>query len=67
LVYAANAISWIVFARLGAPFTENFPGSQTRSSAATSRRWAAIFRALSRTFRAATAAAAPATGVERLA
>ena len=57
----------IVFARLGAPLTENFPGSQTRSSSAASSRCAAIFRALSRIFRAATAAAAPATGVERLA
>ena len=43
------------------------PRLQTRSSSAASRRCAAIFRALSRTFFAATAAAAPATGVERLA
>ena len=51
----------------GAPLTENFPGSQTRSSSLTSSRWAAILRALSRTFRAAMAPAAAATGVERLA
>ena len=51
----------------GAPFTENVPGSQSRSSSLTSSRWAAILAALSRIWRAAMAPAAPAVGVERLA
>ncbi len=60
-------MSWIVFDFCGAPLTENLPGSHTRSSSETSRRYAAIFFALSRTLRAAMAPAAPAVGVERLA
>jgi len=60
-------MSWMVFERPGAPLTVNFPGSQTRSSSAHSRRCAAIFFAFSRIFRAASAPAAPAVGVDRLA
>ena len=67
LVYAANAISWMVFAFCGAPLTKNFPVSHSRSSSPTSSRCAAIFFALSRILRAAIAPAAPAVGVERLA
>ena len=60
-------MSWIVLDWSGAPLTENLPGSHSRSSSAASSRCAAILRALSRILRAAMAAAAPATGVDRLA
>ena len=66
-MYAASAMSWMVFDRCGEPFTENLPVSQTRSSSEHSSRCAAIFFAFSRIFRDATAAAAPEVGVDRLA
>ena len=66
-MYAANATSWIVFARSGEPFTKNRPASNSMSSADASSRWAAISLPLSRSLRAITVVAAPATGVERLA
>src|SRR5262245_65801913 len=56
----------MVFAFCGAPLTENLPGSHSRSLSLTSSRWAAIFFALSRILRAASAQAAPEAGVERL-
>ena len=55
----------MVTARSGAPRTWNRPTSHSRSSGATSSRWAAICLAFSRTFRETTAVAAPATGVLR--
>ncbi len=64
-MYAAKAISWIVFDLSGEPLTENLPFVHSRSSSLASSRWAAILRDLSRILRAATAVAAPATGVER--
>ena len=51
----------------GAPFTKNFPFCHSRSASLHSRRWAAIFLALSRILRAAIAVAAPDVGVLRLA
>ena len=66
-MYAAKAMSWIVFARSGEPFTKNFPRSHSRSASSASSRWAAIFFAFSRILREAMDAAAPAVGVERLA
>ena len=56
----------LVFAAFsGSPLTRNRSTSQSRSSSPTSKRCAAIFLALSLILRAARAAAAPATGVER--
>ena len=66
-VYAANATSWIVFERSGEPFTKKRPASNSMSSADASSRCAAISRPFSRSLRAMTVVAAPATGVERLA
>ena len=58
-------MSWIVTPLSGEPFTEKRPASHSRSSSAASSRCAAIFCALSRSLRAITAVAAPATGVLR--
>ncbi len=55
----------MVLNRSGEPLTLNLPGSHSRSSSLASSRWAAIFRAFAWILRAATAVAAPATGVER--
>ena len=38
LVYAANAISWMVFDFCGAPLTEKAPGVHSRSSSLISSR-----------------------------
>ena len=65
LVCAARAISFIVFAAAGLPLTLKRSISHSRSPSPTSSRWAAIFCAFARILRAAIAAAAPATGVER--
>ena len=64
-MYAAKAISWMVFDFSGEPLTENLPFVHSRSSGLASRRWAASSRDLSRIFREAMAVDAPATGVER--
>ena len=64
-MYAANATSWIVLTRSGAPLTENRPSSYSMSSSETSSRCAASFIAFSRTRRATIAVAAPTVGVER--
>jgi hypothetical protein len=64
LVYAANAMSWMV-TDLSVPATVNRPGSQSRSFGLASSRWAAISRAFSRSLRETIAVAAPPTGVER--
>jgi hypothetical protein len=55
----------MVTERSGAPRTENFPVSHSRSSSEVSSRWAASLRALSRSLRATIEVAAPAVGVER--
>src|SRR5260370_23690764 len=67
LVYAAKARSVIVFERSGAPLTWNLWSIHSRSSTLHSSRCAARCAALSRILRAATAVAAPAVGVLRLA
>ena len=64
-VWRAQAISFMVLACSAMPLTVNRSTSHSRSPSPTSIRWAAIFLALSRILRAACAAAAPATGVER--
>ena len=64
-MYAANATSWIVFALSGAPFTKNFPFSNSMSSSDTSSRWAASLRPFSRSLRDTIAVAAPTVGVDR--
>src|SRR5258705_10307732 len=64
-VYAANAISLMVFERSGDPLTLNLPFVQSRSSSLASKRWAASLRALSRIFRDAIAVDAPDVGVDR--
>jgi hypothetical protein len=50
-VYAAKAMSWIVFAFEGAPRTKNLPWSNSMSASDASSRYAAIFFALSRSLR----------------
>ncbi len=65
LVCAAIAISFIVLDWPGLPLTLNRSTSHSRSPSPTSSRCAAIFCAFARILRAAIAAAAPPTGVER--
>ena len=59
-------MSWMVTDRPGSPLTRNEPFSHSRSVTATSSIPEAMICALSRTFRATIAAAAPETGVDRL-
>ena len=59
------AISWIVLPFSGSPFTCQRPWFHSRSSGEHSSAAAAMMRALSRTRRVTTAAAAPDTGVDR--
>jgi hypothetical protein len=57
----------MVFALSGTPLMKNLPGTQSRSASLHSSRCAAIALALLRILRAASEAAAPEVGVERLA
>ena len=66
-VYAAKAMSWIVFACSGAPLTKKRSRSHSRSSGAPRAGVRRSSCAFSRSLRATTAVAAPAVGVERLA
>ena len=59
-------MSFIVLWRAGSPLTLKRSISKSRSFSPTSSRWAAIFLAFAWILRAASAMAAPATGVERL-
>jgi hypothetical protein len=59
-------MSWMVTDLPGSPLTWKDPFSHSRSATDTSSMPAAMIRALSRTLRATSAAAAPDTGVDRL-
>jgi hypothetical protein len=59
------ATSWMVTDFSGSPFTRNVPASYSMSATDTSSIPDAMICALSRTFLATRAAAAPDTGVER--
>ena len=63
---ARIAMSWMVTDFVGSPLTWKEPFSHSRSATDTSSMPEAMMRALSRTLRATSAAAAPETGVDRL-
>ena len=64
--FAISAISSIVFAWSGEPFTKKLPSSYSISSTAASSRCAAIALPFSLSLRAPSATAAPPTAVVRL-